>query len=58
MCPALALRLAADPRKAAGKRDPGPVPIAAPVVRNGLLGGSGRQLGAGDASGRRAIGAG
>jgi NADH:ubiquinone oxidoreductase subunit F (NADH-binding)/ferredoxin len=58
MCPALALRLAADPRKAAGKRDPGPVPIAAPVVRSGLLGGGGRQLGAGGFGGRRAIGAG
>jgi ferredoxin len=55
MCPALALRLAADPRKGAGKRDAGPVPIAAPVVRSGLLGGGGRPLGAG---GRRAIGAG
>jgi NADH:ubiquinone oxidoreductase subunit F (NADH-binding)/ferredoxin len=58
MCPALALRLAADPRKAAGKRDPGPVPIAAPVVRSGLLGGGGRPLGAGGFGGRRAIGAG
>jgi NADH:ubiquinone oxidoreductase subunit F (NADH-binding)/ferredoxin len=58
MCPALALRLAADPRKAAGKRDPGPVPIAAPVVRSGLLGGGGRQLGAGGVGGRRAIGTG
>jgi ferredoxin len=58
MCPALALRLAADPRKTVGKRDPGPVPIAAPVVRSGLLGGGGRQLGAGGVGGRRAIGAG
>jgi NADH:ubiquinone oxidoreductase subunit F (NADH-binding)/ferredoxin len=58
MCPALALRLAADPRKAAGKRDPGPVPIAAPVVRSGLLGGGGRPLGAGGVGARRAIGTG
>jgi NADH:ubiquinone oxidoreductase subunit F (NADH-binding)/ferredoxin len=58
MCPALALRLAVDPRKSVGKRDPGPVPIAAPVVRSGLLGGGGRQLGAGGVGGRRAIGAG
>jgi hypothetical protein len=58
MCPALALRLAADPRKAAGKRDPGPVPIAAPGLRSGLLGGGGRQLGVGGTGGRRAIGAG
>jgi NADH:ubiquinone oxidoreductase subunit F (NADH-binding)/ferredoxin len=60
MCPALALRLAADPRKAAGRRDPGPTPVAAPVLRSGLLGGGGRQLGAGagGTDGRRAIGAG
>jgi NADH:ubiquinone oxidoreductase subunit F (NADH-binding)/ferredoxin len=42
MCPALALRLAADPKKrGAGKgaRASGPLPIPAPTVRTGLLGG-------------------
>jgi NADH:ubiquinone oxidoreductase subunit F (NADH-binding)/ferredoxin len=59
MCPSLALRLAADPRKAVGKGGPatGPLPIPAPALRSGLLGG-GRQLGAGGTGGRRAIGAG
>jgi NADH:ubiquinone oxidoreductase subunit F (NADH-binding)/ferredoxin len=41
MCPALALRLAADPKKrGAGSGPPtGPIPVAAPVVRSSLLGG-------------------
>jgi hypothetical protein len=34
------------------------MPIPAPALRNGLLGNSGRQLGAGGTGGRRAIGAG
>jgi NADH:ubiquinone oxidoreductase subunit F (NADH-binding)/ferredoxin len=41
MCPALALRLAADPKKMGGGKGaaPAPTPIAAPVMRTGLLGG-------------------
>jgi NADH:ubiquinone oxidoreductase subunit F (NADH-binding)/ferredoxin len=60
MCPALALRLAVDPKKAASKSGPpsGPMPVPAPALRSGLLGGSGRPLGAGGTGGRRAIGAG
>jgi ferredoxin len=40
MCPALALRLAADPKKR-GASDPAatPLPIPAPTLRTGLLGG-------------------
>jgi hypothetical protein len=40
MCPALALRLDTDPRKrnAASART-GPIPVAAPAARTGLLGG-------------------
>jgi ferredoxin len=42
MCPALALRLAADPKKKGGGKRAGsaPTPIAAPVLRTGLLGAS------------------
>jgi hypothetical protein len=42
MCPALALRLAADPKKGgAGKSGPptGPIAVPAPIVRTSLLGG-------------------
>jgi ferredoxin len=41
MCPALALRLDTDPRKrgAAGAPKTGPIPIAGPPARTGLLGG-------------------
>jgi len=54
MCPALALRLAADPKKK-GSGGPSPAPVAAPALRQGLLGGSGRpELTSG--SGPRAIG--
>jgi NADH:ubiquinone oxidoreductase subunit F (NADH-binding)/ferredoxin len=44
MCPALALRLAADTRKGGGGGGgkPGPVPLAAPERRMGLVGGGGR----------------
>jgi hypothetical protein len=40
MCPALALRLDTDPRKrnTAGAKT-GPIPVAAPTARTGLLGG-------------------
>jgi NADH:ubiquinone oxidoreductase subunit F (NADH-binding)/ferredoxin len=60
MCPALALRLAVDPRKVIGRGGPasGPMPVPAPALRSGLLGGGGRPLGAGSTGGRRAIGAG
>jgi NADH:ubiquinone oxidoreductase subunit F (NADH-binding)/ferredoxin len=48
MCPALALRLAADPRKQGGGRPPGPEQaLPVPVLRRGLVGGG---------SGRPAIG--
>ena len=42
MCPALALRLDADPKKRGGGNGPatGPIPVAAPVVRSSLLGSS------------------
>jgi ferredoxin len=40
MCPALALRLDTDPRKRnAAAPKAGPIPIAAPTARTGLLGG-------------------
>jgi hypothetical protein len=41
MCPALALRLAADPKKrgANGGLAATPMPIPAPTLRTGLLGG-------------------
>ena len=54
MCPALALRLAEDPKKKGAGRSasPAPTPVPAPALRSGLLGGGGRQLG----SGPRAIG--
>jgi hypothetical protein len=54
MCPALALRLAADPKKKGAGRSasPEPTPVPAPALRSGLLGGGGRQLGPGP----RAIG--
>jgi ferredoxin len=55
MCPALALRLAADPKKK-GSGGPSPAPVAAPALRQGLLGGSSRELTSG--SGPRAIGPG
>jgi NADH:ubiquinone oxidoreductase subunit F (NADH-binding)/ferredoxin len=60
MCPALALRLAVDPKKVIGRGGPasGPMPIPAPALRSGLLGSGGRPLGAGSTGGRRAIGAG
>jgi NADH:ubiquinone oxidoreductase subunit F (NADH-binding)/ferredoxin len=54
MCPALALRLAKDPKKqGGGKGGPGssPMPVPAPALRSGLLGGSAD-------SGRRPITAG
>jgi NADH:ubiquinone oxidoreductase subunit F (NADH-binding)/ferredoxin len=40
MCPALALRLAADPKKKGGGKGavPAPTPIPAPVLRTGLIG--------------------
>jgi ferredoxin len=40
MCPALALRLDTDPRKrgAASAAKTGPIPVAAPIARTGLLG--------------------
>ncbi|HTU73719.1 MAG TPA: NADH-ubiquinone oxidoreductase-F iron-sulfur binding region domain-containing protein [Trebonia sp.] len=41
MCPALALRLAVDPKKK-GSGGPSPAPVAAPALRPGLLGGSAR----------------
>jgi len=40
MCPALALRLDTDPKKRGnGAQQPPPIPIAAPTVRSGLIGG-------------------
>ena len=41
MCPALALRLDTDPRKrgTASDRKTGPIPVAAPAARTGLIGG-------------------
>jgi hypothetical protein len=41
MCPTLALRLDTDPRKRGGASAPkaGPIPIAAPTTRTGLIGG-------------------
>jgi ferredoxin len=60
MCPALALRLAADPKKK-GSGGPSPAPVPAPALRPGLLGGSGRPelaSGSGPATGPRAIGPG
>jgi NADH:ubiquinone oxidoreductase subunit F (NADH-binding)/ferredoxin len=41
MCPALALRMDTDPKKRAAARNTttGPIPIAAPTARTGLLGG-------------------
>jgi NADH:ubiquinone oxidoreductase subunit F (NADH-binding)/ferredoxin len=57
MCPALALRLAVDPKKKGGGRSGStPTPVPAPALRSGLLGPS-RQLPGGTGS-RRAIGAG
>ncbi|MGH3263665.1 MAG: ferredoxin, partial [Trebonia sp.] len=50
MCPALALRLDTDPRKRGkGKGGPQtpPIPVAAPTLRSGLLGGSRRSITAG-----------
>jgi len=50
MCPALALRLDADPKKrGAGKTAPvsGPIPIAGPVPRTGLVGGGRKSITAG-----------
>jgi NADH:ubiquinone oxidoreductase subunit F (NADH-binding)/ferredoxin len=50
MCPALALRLAADPKKGgAGKSGPptGPIAVPAPIVRTSLLGGGPRSITAG-----------
>jgi ferredoxin len=45
MCPALALRLATDPKKKGGGRGagPAPIPVAAPTLRTGLLGGPSRK---------------
>ena len=48
MCPALALRLGDNPGNGGGKAAPAPVPIAAPGLRTGLIGGGG-------SGGRRAI---
>jgi ferredoxin len=40
MCPALALRLAADPKKRGGGSKPAaPLPIPAPTLRTGLVAG-------------------
>ena len=40
MCPALALRLDTDPKKRGmGGQKPPPIPVAAPTVRSGLIGG-------------------
>jgi hypothetical protein len=50
MCPALALRMDVDPRKRGkGKGGPQtpPIPVAAPTLRSGLLGGSQRSITAG-----------
>jgi NADH:ubiquinone oxidoreductase subunit F (NADH-binding)/ferredoxin len=50
MCPALALRLAPDPKKSgAGKGSPptGPIAVPAPTVRTSLLGGGTRSITAG-----------
>jgi ferredoxin len=49
MCPALALRLATDPKKrgANGSPAPAPVPVAAPTLRTGLLGGGRKSITAG-----------
>ncbi len=50
MCPALALRLAADPKKrGSGQIGPstGPIPVPAPTVRTSLLGGGRRSITAG-----------
>jgi ferredoxin len=64
MCPALALRLAADPKKK-GSGGPSPAPVPAPALRPGLVGGrpeitsgsdAGWQIGPG--TGPRAIGTG
>jgi ferredoxin len=66
MCPALALRLAADPKKK-GSGGPSPAPVPAPALRLGLVSGSGRsELTSGSdagwqigpATGPRAIGTG
>jgi NADH:ubiquinone oxidoreductase subunit F (NADH-binding)/ferredoxin len=46
MCPALALRLATDPKKKGGGGSgtgPVPIPVAAPTLRTGLLGGPSRK---------------
>ena len=44
MCPALALRLDTDPKKRAkGVQKPPPIPVAAPTVRSGLIGGPPRR---------------
>jgi ferredoxin len=43
MCPALALRLTASPKQGGGGGGkPGPIPVAAPERRVGLVGGGGR----------------
>jgi hypothetical protein len=48
MCPALALRLDTDPKKrGAGKPVTGPIPIASPSPRTGLLGGARKSITAG-----------
>jgi ferredoxin len=46
MCPALALRLAADPKKLGARKSgppTGPIPLPQPTVRTSLLGGGGRR---------------
>jgi hypothetical protein len=46
MCPALALRLDTDPKKrGGGKGGPQtpPIPVTAPTLRSGLIGGGGRR---------------
>jgi NADH:ubiquinone oxidoreductase subunit F (NADH-binding)/ferredoxin len=47
MCPALALRLDFDPKKGGGGPPTAPIPVAAPTMRSGLIGGGRKSITAG-----------